>query len=403
VVTTYEGGSGTVGGYRLGRTLESGVTGEVFEATHDGLTGSCALKVLRSALTDRSEALPLFRADVETVAALRHPNILQVLEVGSRPDVPAYVVTEHLDGRTLADRLGARNQLPLRRAVQIVRAAAAGLQAAHHAGVVHGELNPRNVFLASSEGYEHGLVKLLDFGIVRLRSIDTVPSLPVETIRYLAPEQAAGRSDEVDARSDQFALAAIAYRMLSGRDAFPGDSAVSVLYQIVHGQPSKEPIAEGGPPVEAVIRQALLRDRGLRFESAGAFAHALAEAAGVASRPTPPPIDLGPAPTPAPVPAPVAVAPAPAPAPPPVQVHVHLPDDGRELFTHPFFEPEPRRRRRRPRVIWLRRRTSGGRLLLLVMGLALTGLLGALAFGWRPPLAWRQSPLWHQLKLPDAE
>jgi serine/threonine protein kinase len=402
VVTKYEGGSGTVGGYRLGRTLESGVTGEVFEATHDGLTGSCALKILRAALTERSEALPLFRADVEAVAALRHPNILQVLEVGSRPDVPAYVVTERVDGRSLADRLGARNQLPLRRAVQIVRAAASGLQAAHHAGVVHGEVNPRNIFLASSEGYEHGLVKLLDFGIVHLRSVDAVASLPVETIRYLAPEQAAGRSDEVDARSDQFALAAIAYRMLSGRDAFAADSAVSLLYQIVHGQPSKEPIAEGGPPVEAVIRQAMLRDRRLRFESVSAFAHALAEAAGVASRPTPPPIDLPPVPPPAVVVA-APVAPAPAPAPPPVQVHVHLPDDGRELFTHPFFEQEQPRRRRRPRVIWLRRRSGGGRVLLLLLGLGVAGLLGALAIGWRPPLAWRQSPLWHQLKLPDAE
>jgi eukaryotic-like serine/threonine-protein kinase len=410
VGTKYEGGNGTVGDYRLGRTLESGVTGEVFEATHEGLAGSCAVKILRAALTDRIEALPLFRADVEAVAALRHPNVLHVLEVGSRPDVPAFVVTERVDGRSLADRLGAKNRLPLRRAVQIVRGIASGLQAAHHAGVVHGELNPRNVFLASSEGHEHGLVKLLDFGIVRLRSIDEVASLPVETIRYLSPEQAAGRTDEIDARSDQFALAAIAYRMLSGRDAFPGDSAVSLLYQIVHGQPAREPIAEGGPPVEAVIRQALARDPGLRFDSVGAFAHALTAAAGVDARPTPPPIELPPpapdattAVAPAPVPAPApAVAPA-APV-PPVQVHVHLPDDGRELFTHPFFEREPQRpRRRRVRVIWLRRRSRGGRVMLLVAGVALAWLTGALATGWRPPLAWRQSPLWHQLNLPYAE
>jgi serine/threonine protein kinase len=400
VGTKYEGGSGTVGGYRLGRTLESGVTGEVLEATHDGLAGSCAIKILRAALTDRSEALPFFRADVETVAALRHPNILQVLEVGSRPDVPAFVVMERLDGRSLGDRLGMRNQIPLRRAVQIVRGVASGLQAAHHAGVVHGEINPRNVFLASSEGYEHGLVKLLDFGIVRLRSVDAVAALPVETIRYLAPEQAAGRSDEIDVRSDQFALAAIAYRMLSGRDAFPGDSAVDVLYQIVHGQPSREPIAEGGPPVEAVIRQALAKDRRLRFDSVGAFAHALTAAAGVDARPTPPPIVVEPAPAPVEVPAPVVV---PAPAPPPVQVHVHLPDDGRDLFTHPFFEPPPPRRRRPRRVIWLRRRSHGGRTMLLVTGVALAWLTGALAIGWRPPLTWRQSPLWHQLNLPYGE
>jgi serine/threonine protein kinase len=405
VVTKYEGGNGTVGDYRLGRTLESGVTGEVFEATHEGLAGTCAVKLLRAALTDRIEALPLFRADVEAVAALRHPNVLQVLEVGSRPDVPAFVVTEQVEGRSLADRLGAKNRLPLRRAVQIVRGIASGLQAAHHAGVIHGELNPRNVFLASSEGYEHGLVKLLDFGISRLRSVDTVPSLPVETIRYLSPEQAAGRTDEVDTRSDQFALAAIAYRMLSGRDAFPGDSSVSLLYQIVHGQPAKEPIAEGGPPVEAVIRQALARDRRLRFDSVGAFAHALTAAAGVDARPTPPPIELPPpAPDTVTAVAPPLAAPAPpvAPVVPPVQVHVHLPDDGRDLFTHPFFERE-RPRRRRVRVVWLRRRSSAGLVLLFLAGVGLATAMGALALGWRPPLAWRQSPLWHQLKLPYAE
>ncbi|HXU80353.1 MAG TPA: hypothetical protein VN914_03080, partial [Polyangia bacterium] len=274
--------------------------------------------------------------------------------------------------------------------------------------------NPRNVFLASSEGHEHGLVKLLDFGIVRLRSIDEVASLPVDTIRYLSPEQAAGRSDEVDARSDQFALAAMAYRMLSGRDAFPGDSAVDVLYQIVHGQPAREPLADGGPPVEAVIRQALMKDRRMRFESVSAFARAFTDAAGVDTRPTPPPAHLAlpdppaPAPAPAPVLAPVVAAPpppaapAPLPAPAPVVVKVKV-EDNRDLFTHPFFEPEPRRRRRPPRVIWLRRRSSFGRVFLFLLGTGVAGLLVALTLGWRPPLAWRQSELWHQLRLPYGE
>jgi len=386
--------------YRLGRTLEAGVTGEVFEAEHPHLSAPCAVKILRATLTDRTDALPLFRSDVETVASLRHPNILQVLEVGSTPDVPAFVVSELLDGRALADRMGTRGRIPLVRAVDIVRGAAAGLQAAHHAGVIHGELNPRNILLARSEGYEHGLVKLLDFGIIRLRGLDTIAALPVETIRYLSPEQAAGRTDEMDVRSDQFALAAIAYRMLSGRDAFEGDSSVSLLYQIVHGQPTPAPIAEGGPAVEAVIRRALARDRRNRFESVADFARAFAEAAGEQRRPTPPPQVVAiEAPAPVAVPRPV-VAPRPVAEPVQLSAQSLVHDDGSDLFTHPFFEPgQPtRRRRRRVRIIYRRRRRSGT--MLLVAGVAISWLAGALAVGWRPPLAWRQSPLWHQLGLP---
>jgi hypothetical protein len=85
----------------------------------------------------------------------------------------------------------------------------------------------------------------------------------------------------------------------------------------------------------------------------------------------------------------------------PVQVKVEV-DPARDLFTHPFFEPPPRRRRR-PRVIWLRRRSRGGRFLLFLLGTGVAGLLAALTFGWRPPLAWRQSELWHRLDLPYAE
>jgi len=390
--------------YRLGRTLEAGVTGEVFEAEHPRLTAPCAVKILRAALTERIEALPLFRHDVETVAALRHPNVLQVMEVGSTPEVPAFVVSELVDGRALADRLGTKSRIPLRQAVDIVRGAAAGLQAAHQAGVVHGELNPRNILLARSEGHDHGVVKLLDFGIVRLRALDTIATLPVETIRYLSPEQASGRIEEMDGRSDQFALAVIAYRMLSGRDAFEGDSAVSLLYQIVHGQPAPAPIAEGGAAVEAVLRRALAKERSHRYESIGDFARAMAEAVGEQRRPTPPPqvvLVQPPAPV-APV-VPVVRAPPPALGPPLAT------DDGSDLFTHPFFEPQgmevrPRpRRRRRVRIIYRRRRSHAGLTTLLVLGIVASWLGGALAVGWRPPLAWRQSPLWHQLGLPYGE
>jgi serine/threonine-protein kinase len=260
--------------YRLGRRLKGGSTGDVFETSHPLLPGPCAIKILRPDLVDRPEALEAFRTDLEAVSALRHPNIVHVIEVGAMPGVPPFVVMELLEGRLLGEQLAGHRTVPLDEAVEIVKAVAAALQAAHSRGVVHGELNPGNVFLARVEGYDHGVVKLLNFGIYRLRRVDAAASLTSEATRYFSPEQAAGRADDIDGRSDQFALAALTYRMLSGVDSFPGESAISLLYQIVHDSPALERPPDVSEEVEAVIRRGLSKDNGERFESVLAFARA---------------------------------------------------------------------------------------------------------------------------------
>jgi serine/threonine-protein kinase len=390
----HDWGSGQGERFRLGRRLESTSSGEVFESTHPLARGPCAIKVLRPELANRPEAMQAFAAEVSAVTALRHPNILPVIEIANLPEGQPVVVTERLEGRTLAERLEEQGTIPLGQVVEIVKAAAAGLQAAHDLGILHGELNPRNVFLARGAGYPQGVVKLLDFGVSALRPVDAVASLPMESIRYLAPEQAAGRADELDGRTDQFALALLAYRMLCGTDAFTADeSALSLLYEIVHREPSLELLRDVHPELEAVLRRGLANNPRGRYETIVAFARALAAAVGentgVVVRPTPPPGLAVPRPTPA--------APPPAARPIPAE-------DPDPLLTHPFFnqDQEPVWPRPRRRIVYMRPPRRRGSAVLWVLLLAIAALGGAMGLGWRPPLAWRQTPLWHELRLPWA-
>jgi serine/threonine protein kinase len=381
-----DGSSGEIEPYRLGRRLESDSTGETFETSHTLIAGPCAIKILRRELTGRPDAAQAFETDLRALAQLRHPNVLHIVDVAEALE-GHLVVTERLEGRTLAERLAEQGTLPLAQAVPIIRGAAAALQAAHQIGITHGELNPRNIFLARMEGYEQGVVKLREFGIAKLRALDAAASLPVEIVRYLSPEQAAGRSGDVDGRTDQYALALIAYRMLCGSDVVDGDSVLSVLSAIVHEQPVTAPLAEVAPAVEPVIRRALARSRADRYESVVAFARAL-ETAVATQLGTPPPVLTRPTPIQVPVnQLPVNAAPAVDPDP---------------FLTHPFFSPEMPRPRRR-RVIIVRRRRSGtAQALLVMLAIGAASLAGAMAAGWRPPLAWRQSALWNDLRLPGA-
>jgi serine/threonine protein kinase len=396
-----EWGSEESGWYRLGRRLRSDGAGDLFETTHPRLSTPCAIKIISPELTGQLDPRRAFASDLQALAPLGHPNIQQVLHVGDEGE-GAFVVTERLEGRLLAERLEEQGTVRLHQALPIIRGAAAALQAAHAVGVVHGELNPRTIFIARMEGYDQGVVKVLDFGICRLRPADAAASLPADTIRYLAPEQAAGRSEEIDGRSDQYALALIAYRMLSGQDAFPGDSGLTVLYQIVHEKPLLDGLGEGGPEVEAVLRRALSHDRRDRFDSVVMFARALESAAGYATGTSP----VLPRVTPPPSPALTSV-PAMAPVPPPASV-TRAPElisasrvEEDPYLQHPFFtsdDPRPRRR-----VVLVRRRHSrAGGLLLLVFGAAAAWAVGAWAMGWRPPLPWQHSPLWRQLHLPEV-
>jgi len=278
--------------YRIVRGIGEGGMGEVYEAAHARLAGRYAIKLLQKDVAGDPGLMARFQREAQVTSSLRHPNIVQVVDFRKMPEGTSYIVMEYLDGVDLAAEIRAKGPLPLERVRELVEQIATGLAAAHEQGIVHRDLKPANLFLLVLPGSRRELVKIVDFGISKVRAADTQltrTATVMGTPQYMAPEQALGESDRIDARSDQFALATIAYEMLAGRCAFVGDTIPTILYQLVHVEPA--PLTVNGraahPAVEAVIRRGLAKQPEARFPSviefAQAFAAAVAEA-GVAAR-----------------------------------------------------------------------------------------------------------------------
>src|SRR5258708_9250119 len=230
------------GTYRIVQRLAQGGMGEIYLAAHERLPGYFAIKAMQAELAYHPEALVRFRREAEILAGVRHPNVVQVIDFNvSQAGVP-YLVLEFVDGPDLASELrGGRTLAPFE-VMSIIRQVASALAAAHAVGVVHRDLKPENIVLVRAPG-QAPVAKVIDFGI-SLSSVGpriTADSRVMGTPEYMSPEQALGRRDEIDARSDQFALAALAYTLLAGRPPFHGDSSLATLSAIVPGQP--EPLA----------------------------------------------------------------------------------------------------------------------------------------------------------------
>jgi len=258
--------------YLLGQRISLGGMGEVFEATHARLPGRYAVKILRPELLGNREAFARFCREAEVMSELRHPNVVQIYDFNTTPEGRPYFVMEHLEGRDLEARLTQSGPLPLPAAVRVVEAVASALATAHAHGITHRDLKPANIFLVAIEGQIDELVKVLDFGISKIRSAGTLLSSPTDMIgspAYMSPEQARGASDEIDGRSDQFALGAITYRMLTGFEPFHGDDIASLLYQVVHEEAPR--LARSLPAwwdtraLQTVLDRALAKDPAQRF------------------------------------------------------------------------------------------------------------------------------------------
>jgi serine/threonine protein kinase len=316
------------GTYRIERRIGHGGMGDVYLASHARLPGRFAVKILLPELVSNQEAFARFCREAEIMSQLRHPNIVQIFDFDNAPDGRPYFVMEYLEGRDLESRLAVEGALPLPTVVRIVGSISSALAAAHGHGVVHRDLKPANVFLATVDGQTDEVVKVLDFGISKVRSAARLSEERdlLGTPPYMAPEQARGRHDAVDGRTDQFALGAITYRMLTGRDPFQGDDPAALLYQVVHEDPP--PLATLVPaswdpgPLQAVLDRAMAKRPESRWggmlELARAFEsaaeHTLHDGDDRVSEPpasevldTPPPVRLRalPRPTPTPVPTPL--------------------------------------------------------------------------------------------------
>ncbi|HEV2063115.1 MAG TPA: serine/threonine-protein kinase, partial [Thermoanaerobaculia bacterium] len=267
-----------LGPYEILAPIGAGGMGEVFKARDTRLQRLVAVKVLAPRVADDPEALARFEREARTVAALSHPNILAIHDVGREGGI-VYAVMELLEGETLRARLAAgplSAGLARETATQIARA----LAAAHERGIVHRDLKPENVFLTND-----GLVKVLDFGLARhvveedrgrgdtaspTVSGRTRPGTVLGTAGYMAPEQVRGQA--ADARADVFAFGAVLYEMLAGARAFPGETAMDAMVAIVRDEPKPLP---GGEPLAGVALRCLEKEPDRRFSSGRDLAAAL--------------------------------------------------------------------------------------------------------------------------------
>ncbi len=259
-----------LGPYEILSPLGAGGMGEVYRAKDTRLKREVAIKVLPEATTKNADALARFQREAEAVAALSHPNIMAIYDVG-REDDTSYLVSELLQGETLRGRLE-RLSFPWRKAVEIGVAVADGVAAAHAKGIIHRDLKPENIFLT-----DDALVKILDFGLASIRqpagdadrtvTLDTKPGTVLGTACYMSPEQVRGQL--VDARSDVFSFGCVLYEVLTGKRAFGGLTSADVSAAILAKEPvSVTELATGVPPdLVRTVKRCLEKNPRQRFHS----------------------------------------------------------------------------------------------------------------------------------------
>jgi eukaryotic-like serine/threonine-protein kinase len=276
-----------VGGiYRAIRLVGVGGMGEVWEARHERTKGRVALKLLLSEMGRHQEVLLRFQREVEITSGLNHPNIVRVSDADKLPDGRPYLIMEFLEGHDLTHVIG--HPMAVTDVAEIIEQAAMGLHAAHGQSIIHRDLKPANIFLVPLPGTSRSLVKILDFGISK--AVDGLSKLTqtrtlMGTPYYMAPEQATGGGSVMDARADQFSLAAIAYELLTGRMAFEGDGIVNVLYKVVHEAPPTFGSlgVSTGSGVEAAVLRGLSKSPNDRFGTVLEFSDALKRAGQLAA------------------------------------------------------------------------------------------------------------------------
>ncbi len=271
--------------YALVRPLARGGMGTVYEATHLRLAGRrVAIKVLRADATlSRREVASRFRREAEICSTLKHPHIVTVTDWGTLADERPFFVMELLEGLPLDRRMG-QGRLDQAQIYRILDQAGAALQHAHDQGIVHRDVKPSNIFLESigAVAADAWQVKVLDFGISKVLTANTLETTEVKLIgspRYMSPEQARGKNEEITPSADQWGLATVAYELLAGQPAFTGDTLSSMLFNIVYEQPP--PLGELAPhlppAVVAAVARAMAKDPADRFPAVVDFVAALGE------------------------------------------------------------------------------------------------------------------------------
>src|ERR1700683_5251600 len=284
-----------LGPYEILSPLGAGGMGEVYRARDLRLGREVALKVLPESFSRDADRLRRFEQEARAVAALNHPNILAIHDIGEQDGSP-FIVSEVLEGSSLRAELQ-HGPLPPRKASDYAAQIAQGLAAAHDKSIIHRDLKPENVFITRD-----GRAKILDFGVAKLAPVRgakdqsansdglTLTSSPTEagmvmgTAGYMAPEQVRGAA--IDSRTDIFAFGVVLYEMVSGKRAFRRDTAAETMTAILKEDPPEiSEMAHPVPPgLERIVRRCLEKQPEQRFQSAKDLAFALEALSGTSSR-----------------------------------------------------------------------------------------------------------------------
>ena len=273
------------GRYYVEKKIGEGGMGVVFSARHAVIERPLAIKVLKREVMRDTATIRRFVQEAKAASRIGHPNIVDVTDFGTTPDGMTYSVMEYIDGQTLGAAIRNSAPFPPLRAVKIAAQVARALGAAHDKGIVHRDLKPENVFLLDRDG-RTDFVKIVDFGIAKVAPAPGSAAEPrltragsvFGTPEYMAPEQAAGRSD-TDGRVDIYALGVILYEMICGKVPHRGDSMVRTLaMQMLDPAepPSKvRPDLQIPPELELVVMTALAKKREQRYQTMGELLEAL--------------------------------------------------------------------------------------------------------------------------------
>ncbi len=258
-----------LGAYEIVARIGAGGMGEVFRARDPRVGRDVAIKILPASFAADRDRLARFEQEARAAAALNHPNLITLYELGTHDGAP-FMVMELLEGSTLREVLDA-GRMPMRKAVDAAVQIAHGLAAAHEKGIIHRDLKPENIFVTSD-----GRVKLLDFGLAKLRapeptdmtiekraSLETTPGTIIGTPGYMSPEQVRGAA--LDHRTDIFSFGSVLYEMLSGRRAFQSDTAADTISAVLHGDPPE--LTESSPSFDRLVRHCLEKNPAERFQS----------------------------------------------------------------------------------------------------------------------------------------
>lgn len=276
-----------VGHYRVVEKIGAGGMGEVFRARDERLGRDVAIKLIRPASSNNPDHLRRFEQEARAAAALNHPNILAIFDVGFEGAAP-YIISELLEGETLREHLNV-GPIPLRQASAYALQMAQALVAAHERHIVHRDLKPENLFITRDDR-----IKILDFGVAKLqntveetRAIESLTTVTkhgavIGTVAYMSPEQL--RSKSVDHRSDIFSFGAILYEMLTGRRAFRGETEVDTMTAVLREEPPASNLDEASIPTayQDIIRHCLEKEPDNRFQSAKDLVFALQTLSGSA-------------------------------------------------------------------------------------------------------------------------